>query len=461
MRWAPPVTRLGPAILLSCGHPGDVPPDPPPFRAPAGVWDPRLPDAETLGSPRGLVARRAVFHLHSPWSHDACDGDGFVEGVYDGDCEADLRRALCDTRYDLAFLTDHPDHASARPFADLFPDEAVSTWLREGDEPVAAELTCDDGHTVRWRAGFEDELMPVGLARHVDDDPAVRHALLNADDDEALRALTDAGARVFVAHTEGRDDATLARQQDAGLHGVEVFNVHAMFAPDIRREHLGLDPLGWITDIGPFTLPDATAPPDLLFLAVHQRQDVSLARFDALLARGPMMGVAGSDAHQNVLPTVLSDGERVDSYRRTLRWFSTLLLARGDAPADDLEALDARRAYVAFEALGTPYGLDVHLEAKDGTVHELGADAPPGDLVVTCPTLHPLSPHDGPDPQVAVRVLRDGAVWKEECGRWPVEPGVYRVEIDLVPHHLAGFLPAEGGWIRPYPWVVTNAIRVR
>ena len=50
---------------------------------------------------------------------------------------------------------------------------------------------------------------------------------------------------------------------------------------------LGLDGLGWASDIGAFNAPDDDGEPDLFFLAVHQHQPVSLQRWDALLQRGP------------------------------------------------------------------------------------------------------------------------------------------------------------------------------
>ncbi len=430
------------------------------LRSPAGVWDPRQPEASDLAAPRGLVRRRAVFHLHSPWSHDACDGSGYEDGVLDTVCADQLREGLCQARFDLAYLTDHPDYGDAQPFEQLFHERRGDRRIMEGDDLVATEITCPDGHVVRWRPGFEDEVMPVGLRHHIDPDPAVRHDLLNRTDREALDAMTAAGATVLLAHTEGRDLVDLMRLQDDGLHGVEAFNVHAMFAPDIRQEFLGLDPLGWAADLGPFTFAGATAEPDLLFLAVAANQPPSLAAWDALLERGPMMGTAGSDAHQNVLSTLLSDGERVDSYRRTLRWFSTTLLAYGTTPEDDDEALAARRAYVLFEIFGTPEGFDVALHA-DGEVYEMGADAPPGELRVACPRLHPDSPHDGPDPDIRVSVLKDGEVWQTGCGAWPAERGVYRVEVYQTPHHLTGFLREEAShMVREYPWIYSGAIRV-
>ena len=393
---------------------------------------------------------RTITHLHSPWSHDACDGDGLVEGVVNEPCLGDLREGLCDAGIDVAFFTDHPAHAAAQPFDDLFHPRAGDQ--RDGAVGV---IPCGDGRSVRWYAGFEDELMPIGLTTHVPGDAVAREAAYNEDSPEAVQRLLDAGAHVFVAHTEGRDLAKLQEQQDAGLTGVEIFNLHAMFAPDIRAEHLGLDSILWLGEIADFTDPDGSAEPDLFVLAVLQRQAPSLERFDALLARGPMVGIVGTDAHQNVLDIALRDDERADSYRRMLRWMGNIVLP--DPGEDPKAALGAGKSYVAFEILGTPTGFA--FTAEDGT--PMGGTTTSRTLSIDCPTLHPESPR-GPDaPEIAVRLLRDGQEVATSCGDHAVEPGVYRVEVDMVPHHLRPFLgDVADVWIQSYPWLLTNAIRV-
>jgi hypothetical protein len=456
--------------LAACAAPEDAPPDDAPPAWPRDTWNPSMPTGAALGTPRGFQDRRSVFHLHSPYSHDACDGQGWADGVMDTACEAQLRVALCDAAYDNAFITDHPDYGDAQSFEALFHPQPGDVWYRDdAGKPYALEMACPDGHgppghKVQWRAGFEDELMPVSLHDHVDADPEARHDLLNRSDDEAAAAIQAAGGFVLMAHTESKPDDHLARLQDAGLHAVEAFNVHAMFDPDIRSEFLGLDGLGWAYGIGPFTSEDSAAEPDLLFLAVHQEQAISVGRWDMLLARGPMMATAGSDAHQNVLPLELRDGERVDSYRRTLRWFSTHLWARGDAadPARAVdEALAARRAYVAFESLGTPAGLDFRLDGDDGATYEMGSDAPTGTLVVACPTLANGSPRGADEPEISVTVYKDGEPWQSSCGSWPVTSGVYRATFEIVPHHLRPFLgDVADAFIHPYPWIYTGAVRV-
>ena len=429
---------------------------------PEGVWNRRLPEAAALAPVRGLVPRRAVFHLHSPFSHDACDNAGWVDGVLDTACRDDLRAGLCALRFDAAFLTDHPDYGDRQPFEALFHPAPGDALVRDGDRLLRSEITCEDGHTLRWMAGFEDVLMPVGLHGHVDADPDVRHGILNAGDRAAQDAMRAAGGRVLAAHVEGRSPEDLRQLQDDGLHGLEVFNLHAMFAPNLRPL-LGLDALGWAADVGPFIAQEPGLEPDLFVLAVLGEQRVTVERIDALLQRGNLMLTGGTDVHQNVLGSDLADGERGDSYRRMLRWFSTMLLAADTTPEALDAAVAAKRSYVAFEILGTPEGVDLHHEAPDGTITEMGADssATEGVIVVGCPTLADGSPRGAEAPEIEVRVLRDGLPWRTGCGRFDAEPGVYRVEAWSTPNHLAPFLGADPSrWIRPYPWVYTSAVRV-
>ncbi len=413
--------------------------------------------------PRGFEVRRTIVHLHSPWSHDACDGDGLPGGAVNEACLQDLRDGLCAARIDAAFLTDHPSHAAFQPFDDVFHHRDGDTWIDEGGRHVANQIPCDDGHVVRWMPGIEDELMPIGLEDQVAGaDVAENDRIYNEYTPDAVAAVRAAGATVLVAHTEQRPASDLAPLQDAGLAGVEIFNLHAAFDPDIRAEALGLDPLGWAEGIAPFTSPDATGEPDLFFLGVFEEQGVSIDTWEALLARGPAAAVAGTDAHQNVLPLRLRDGERGDSYRRMLRWFSNHVLTTADAPSALEEAVGAGRSFVAIDLLGVPVGFDLHLLAG-GEVVEMGGEGPAGELVVACPTLHPDSPRGLGDPEITATVYRNNRPWKQGCGTFPTEgPGTYRARIEIVPRHLEPFLGDDPEpYLRPFPWIWSNAIRVR
>jgi hypothetical protein len=441
-------------LLLVCA-PDDALPDDRVTPAPTVVpWSrERAPLTET--SPVGRAWRRGIVHLHSPWSHDACDGNGLPDGNPDPTCLAHLREALCALSMDFAMLTDHPAHAAWQPYEDLL-------LPREGDSPVegvANRIACGDGRGVLALPGIEDELMPVGLDRHAAAVGEEADALYNGTGAETLAAEIAAGATVLQAHTEQRTLEELTERQQNGLAGVEIFNLHAMVDPDIRAEALGLDAFGMLDAIAPFLTGQTDAEPDLAFLAFYQEQGVSLARFDALNALAPTVATAGTDAHENALPMLLADGERVDSYRRMMSWFSNVLFVEQEGPAGLEEALRAGRNLVAFEVLGTPAGFDARIGDQ-----ELSGDAAPGaTLEVDCPTLAADTPQDGNAPDVTVHVLRDGQPFAEGCGAHVLaEPGVYRVRVDIVPTHLTAFLGDQApALVHRYPWLYTGAFRVR
>ena len=433
-------------LLVACT--GPTPEDSPPADRVVVPWSAeRAPLEEVSANDRPW--RRGIIHLHSIWSHDACDN----HQMDDAPCLADLRAGLCATAMDYAFLTDHPAQAAEKTYEELL-------HVGEGDsvvDGIANRMACPSGHPVMVLPGIEDELMPIGLDRHAADTPAENDRLYNGTDAEAIAADIAAGATVLHAHTEGYPLETLLAAQADGLSGVELFNLHAMVDPTKREDDLGLGAFDYLDAIGPFLTGDTDAEPDLAFLGFYEEQTVSIEKWDALNAVAFTVGTAGTDAHENAIPSLMDDGERVDSYRRMMSWFSNVVLVDGDSPAEYQTAVAAGRLFVAFEILGTPAGFDVSY----GDLEMGGEASVGGTLSVSCPTLAGTSPRDGDDPEISVTVFRDGEIWQEECGDWSIaEPGVYRVRVDIVPHHLAGFLDDQQALVRAYPWLYSNAIRV-
>jgi len=459
------------AWALGCGS------TPPADKSPPGATDSAAPSEPTwsagavptpdLPLVRGARTLRGIVHLHSPWSHDACDGVPLIDGEPDSDCLADLRSGLCTAGIDVAWLTDHPSHAAEQSFADRFHVRSgVDTVVDVDGAPAAARWACDDGGDVLIRVGYEDTLMPVGLLAPLADDPTTEDAIANADDTDTIHTMLDRGALVAVAHTEGRDAEWLERVVTDGVGAVELFNLHAAFDPRIRSGDLGFEASDWVARIAPFTADDSTLASDLLVLAVLERHTVSLAHWDRLTAAGHrVVGTAGTDAHQNTLPMDLPDGERGDSFRRMVRWWTQhIRVAESEAtdPAAIQDALARGHFHVVAEVLGTPTGFDVYATAADGSVVETGGTVSGGTLTVTCPTLAPTSPQ-GPDaPDLTVTVLHNGAAWATGCGDHPLSaPGAYRVEVDIVPHHLRPFLGAVADdWMTAYPWLFSQPIYV-
>lgn len=403
-------------------------------------------------SPAGRAWKRGLVHLHSPYSHDACDGNGMPDGGINEECLQDQRDGLCATRMDFAFMTDHPDFAAYQAYDDMLLPREDDELLVDGKR-----MTCPDGHVVTLMPGIEDELMPIGLNRQVSEDAEESSRIYNDSDQEAFTEDIAAGALVMQAHTEGQDIETLLARQAMGLTGTEMFNLHAMVDPTKREEDLGLDAYGYLDELGPFITGTTNAEPDLGFLGVYQQQDVSIERWDALNAVGLVVGTAGTDAHENAIPSIMSDGERVDSYRRMMIWFDNVALVDGTDPQDYEDAVAAGRLFIAFEILGEPGSWDVHY----GDL-EFGGEAPLGDeLVVSCPTLSPQSPQQGDPPEITVAVYKDGVAWQDDCGTFtPDEPGVYRAVATITPHHLSGFLDDQQALIKPTPWLYSNAMRI-
>ncbi|MCP4917852.1 MAG: hypothetical protein GY913_13140 [Proteobacteria bacterium] len=395
---------------------------------------------------RGRHWARGIIHVHSPWSHDACDGEIDETGEFSETCLADFRAGFCRTGMDFAYVTDHPSHAAYQDYDEL-------KLAREDDEVLSDGVRMSCGTVMM--PGIEDTVMPVGFSEHLPGTEEERDHLYNQSDADALAAFIEAGALVLQNHPEGLEREVLLERRDAGQIGLEIFNLHAMFAPDIRSEDLGLDSFGWVEDIRPFT--EGSAEPDLLFLAVHQDQPPSLDHWDALLELGPTVGIGGTDAHQNVLDMELEDGERVDSYRRMMSWFSNWLLVDEATPAGFDEALSSARNALVFEALGTPAGLDVHLGDA-----ELGEVTSGGTLSVGCVGLAESSPRGTVPPELRVEVRHDGTVVGTECGDYEATAGVWRVSWYITPHHLADFLGPDDVWSdREFPWIHTGAITVR
>jgi hypothetical protein len=456
--------------LGACGDggPGQPPPPPP--------WDPALPDARELGVRRGLTPARGIIHLHSPYSHDACDGKPRAgDGTPNEPCLQDLRAALCTTRQDFAAVTDHWDSMADEDFTTLFSMRAGDQAVMVGADQIASRLTCPDGHQVLISVGSENNLMPLMLDRHVPGTAAERRALYDGSDAAAVAAFHDAGALAFVAHTESKSIELLrATVPD----GIEVYNLHANIDPEIRRDFLGLDPDGAIVAAVQFADTQPGHPePDLAMLSFLTPNQPSIDKWHQLLADGRQVpAVAGSDAHQNAIPIVLADGERGDSYRRVLRWFGNMVLVADPKDPVQIEAaLAAGRMFAVIEMLGTPAGFDVHA-ASGATTYELGDVVPlasQATLKITLPTVRNLDPML-PTPIVRARVwwieadkvtmlAEEESTFSSELNVHIGAKGAYRVEIAIVPHHLGPYLGDLGTALAEaeVPWIYASPIYVQ
>jgi hypothetical protein len=443
----------------------------PPTNAGPG-WEPgvvyRTP--ADLGE-RGLLDRRGLLHAHSIYSHDACDGephDGDFN--YDMVCFDDFRRGVCQTRHDFVFLTDHRDSFNDNEFPDvLLYDEVRGDSLVERDgAPVANWAACEDGgRPALIMAGNEGAMMPVGLERHVA--PRDERSAIYGDwNDENVQLLREAGAVVIMQHTEQYAVQDLI---DRDIDGFEMFNLHANF---FRGMGMALDFILRMQDENAY-LPH----PDLAFLPILSEDPAYVDTWGTVAASGvKRVTTMGTDTHRNSLPALMEDGERIDSYRRMMLWFSNHLLIKPEADGswDDRhlkEALRAGRLYGAFELMGYPVGFEYVATAGDKT-WEMGDDVPFAErpvLTVKRPSVQNLDWRVEP-PQIIVRILRakEGG-WDEVASSdsgdvvyTPDQAGAYRAEVRMMPFHLRDFLGDDEFTVlrdNDHVWIYSNPVYVR
>ncbi len=74
----------------------------------APVWSDSLPPAPEFGARRNWSPVRAILHVHSVFSHDACDNNPQDADERPNEaCLNRFRAALCQSNIDAAFLTEH------------------------------------------------------------------------------------------------------------------------------------------------------------------------------------------------------------------------------------------------------------------------------------------------------------------------------------------------------------------
>ena len=397
------------------------------------------------GNPWGAYRpARGLIHMHSIYSHDACDGKGFTNGKPNTACLKQLRAALCKQKFDFTFLTDHPSNMKSYTLKeDMLYDATAGDklWLYKG-APIANLMACAGGHQVMLSVGYEAKhMMPLGLHKlptsstHYDgisdNTPITQVQAL-------VKALQGYGAVVAMVHSEETDIS--AKTMVAGGFGVmEWYNIHANFSELIGSDVLSFDlknlaKLGTIVQklitLSPFLSSGAGTPhPDLIYLAfLDVVPKAGFTKWREGLKTRLITGVLGSDIHQNVaidasvcagalkplclgalalvettlgikIPAViknllasggsivLSDGDRVDSFGRLSRWLENRLLVtkKGDQLLLQ-EALSKGRVYGLFSVFGDPQGFSFTGQAS-GSALTLGDKAKgPVTLTVTLPS---------------------------------------------------------------------------
>ena len=478
---APPPDSAPPDLVLAPDAAGDLPLPDAALDALAvadlapgetGAADASAADA---GNPWGkYVQARGLIHMHSIYSHDACDGKGFTAGKPNLTCLKQLRAALCKSGFDFTFLTDHPSNMKSYSLKeDMLHDASAGDklWLYKG-APIANLMACPGGHQVMVSVGYEAlHMMPLGL--HELPTSSAHYGGISdstplAQVQAQVKALQGYGAVVAMVHSEEKDIS--AKTIVGGGFGVmEWYNIHANFSELIGSDILSFDlknlgKLGTLVQklitLSPFLSTGAGTPhPDLIYLAfLDVVPKAGFTKWREALKTRLVTGILGSDIHQNVaidasvcagalkplclgalglvetaigikIPAVvknllssggsimLSDGDRVDSYGRLSRWLENRLLVTNKA--DQLllqEALAKGRVYGLFSVFGEPVGFSFSGKAG-GVALSLGDKAKgPVTLTATLPTLPkslggaPIAAADASKATVRLELLQTDSV---------------------------------------------------
>lgn len=436
---------------------------------PAG-WAPGVVKPSVgAAAPRGFVDLRGLIHAHSVYSHDACDNaprDPQTDAI-NAPCLDDFRAGICHVGHDFVMLSDHDESFGRSEYPDvlLYMADRGDALITRGGLPVANRAACPDGRKVLLLGGTESATMAVGLEHHVPGTVAERQATYNEVSAAAIDQFHAAGGVSLLQHTE---DWTVEQITTLPVDGFEMYNVHR----NLMKNGAGLV-IQLLNQLN--GNPEAVPQSDLIFLPLFQEDPVYQATWAAVLATGAKkVTTVGSDCHRNSLQTLMPDGERIDSYRRMMQWFSNHLLVKAPAggAVDDLalkEALKAGRLYGAFEVMGYPLGFDYHAE-EGAETREMGdtvSVAKGAKLVVKRPHVDDLDP-TMEAPKLVCRILQAGAAgWtvvsegEGDLAFTPTAPGAYRAEVRITPKHLRGYLASYADQAdREFPWVYGNAIYV-
>ncbi len=281
------------------------------------------------------------------------------------------------------------------------------------------------------------------------------------------------GGLIFLSHLEERMDWEIR-----GLTGTEIYNTHADFKDEKNLLSALRNPFWIFQSVELFQ-----KYPQEAFSALLDYPADYLRRWDQLCLRAPHTGIAANDAHQNIglvirlvagnkarfedalgkklfevdagaLPALqpLCKGKqvgdtlfqlRLDPYENSLRHVGTHLLLTELSREAVWEALQAGRAFVAFDWLADSTGFDFAAQSGNRR-HEMGSRFPlEKDL-----RLHAQAPLP-----VRWKLIRNGRVARESTGRTfdavVTEAGNYRVEAWLT---VAG---------TDTIWILSNPVYIR
>ncbi len=370
---------------------------------------------------------KAAIHCHTHLSHDC-------EGSID-----EIARAAGETGTEVVMVTDH-----ARPGHDVVEEGVVGT--RSG---------------VLFIPGAEARNLLIFFAKGLD---------YSLQREALLRQACGMGGMVFLSHLEGLTDWDLP-----GLHGTEIYNLHASFMGQERIKALYRSQNAGALERLLEILRTVEAHPGAGLGALCERPDLYLDRWDAMNFKRGLTGIAANDSHANNTMTIrrlpgggatVEDfrGERIamlrrgtelpfkgmdsltvrpDSYEASLGHVGTHLLLRRIDETSVRDCLANGRCYIAFDWIADPRGFTYGWEGKReaGLMGEEVSLGMKPRLLARLPVEARLVLKvNGLD---AHREVSDALEYV------PTRPGSYRLEAYL---NLGG---------EERPWILSNPIHVR
>jgi hypothetical protein len=435
------------------------------------VWDPTMSlPTSVLGERRGYHIAKGIIHAHSIYSHDACDYEPVINGGINQQCFNDLRYGICNTKQNFVFMTDHISMmADQDDFTKLLLYVDGDELIYRNGKPVANKLKCGDGSSAIIMVGVESTPTPIGLEEHVPGDAQTRKNTYGRDDPGVVELYRQKGADVIITHAES---VPLDKIRELKVDGMEIYNMHTNVDPEILKDDLGQDPAVVLANMFLFLNTSDDAPhPDLTFLGFFSENQNDLNRWQTLVLEQRITGIAATDSHQNTFKMPMRDGERGDSYRRMMKWFSNHLIVKEDSDTAFKEALKSGRSYIAFEAFGVPLGFDFYAEDSDGNVYEMGSEIQvenAAKLVVKIPRIYGAGSFEE-QPEINLRLLKITASEVSEIATGGADivlespsRGVYRAEVRIIPWHLKKWLGTNPDlFMKEYVWIYSNPIYVR
>jgi hypothetical protein len=387
---------------------------------------------EKLTRPGPYQDFRANLHVHSAFSHDS-------RGKID-----DIVAAAKTVGTQVLMFTEHP--------ADSYD------FFREGHQGIQDGVLLVPGAEMKGFLVFPTESL---------------RGLDSGSPQEFSDLVRGRGGLMFLSHLEERMD-----WQIEGLTGCEIYNTHADFKDEKKLAAALKNPL-WLIN----TAEQFRTFPQEAFSALQDPPTEYLRKWDQMCERAPQTGISANDAHQNLgivvrltetrkaqvedaLGAVLLEvdlaanpallvlfkdkraGEvafelQLDRYEHSLRHVSTHLLMKELTKEAVWDALEAGRAYVAFDWIADPRGFDFAGIVADRR-HEMGSQVRLAEGL----RLGGQSPLP-----VSWKLVRNGKTLSETTGTTldveVKEPGNYRVEAWL---RVAG---------KKLPWILSNPVYVR